>query len=267
MPIPKKIHYVWFGGQDKKPPLFFRCLQSWRKFCPDYEITEWNESNFDLSESPFALQAYRAGKYAFAADYARVCVLEKYGGIYLDTDAELTKPLDALLDLDAFISFENKAHLQTAVIGATPHHEFFATVLDFYRKINFDDYSQKTAYLANTLLFTYFMKRDYRLKLKDRTQFLQNTQSGQKFAVFAQDYFSPLNYTSGKLKQTKNTHAVHWFSASWFSKSQKTGAKVLRVLYYAATPLLFNLFAKIAVAVALKKIKNISAAVRRPLQT
>ena len=100
--IPKIIHYVWLGKKEK-PKLFYKCLDSWKKFCPDYEIKEWNEDNFDFSDNKFAMQAYSLKKYGYVADYIRVKVLNEFGGIYLDTDVEIIKSFDQLLKNDFFL--------------------------------------------------------------------------------------------------------------------------------------------------------------------
>lgn len=172
MPIPKKLHYVWFGDPNAKPPMFFKCLASWKKFCPDFEIVEWNESNFDVTDSPFSSQAYAARKYAFASDFARIKILREQGGIYLDTDVELTRPLDDLLQNDAFISFENCAHLEGAVMGMSPHHPFCDEVLKFYENLRFDDFQNKASFIANTMIYTHLMRRFFGLKTNDKMQTL-----------------------------------------------------------------------------------------------
>ena len=105
--IPKKIHYFWFGGNEK-PKSVVKCIDSWKKYCPDYEINEWNETNFDVHCMPFVEQAYEAKKYAFVSDVARLIVVYEQGGIYMDTDVEVLKPLDDLLDNYAYMSFENE---------------------------------------------------------------------------------------------------------------------------------------------------------------
>ena len=103
--IPKIIHYCWFGRKPKSEE-FNKYLESWKRFCPDYEIKEWNESNFDLNKNDYCREAYEAKKWAFVADYVRLKVLEKYGGIYMDTDVELIKSLDKFLHYNAFMCFE-----------------------------------------------------------------------------------------------------------------------------------------------------------------
>lgn len=114
--IPKIIHYIWVGGREKSD-LAKKCIESWKKFCPDYKIKEWNETNFDMEQNLYLKQAYQAKKFAFVSDYMRLKVLFDYGGIYMDTDVELTKPLDEFLVHRAFSGFENKVWMPTAVMG------------------------------------------------------------------------------------------------------------------------------------------------------
>ena len=108
MSIPKIIHYCWFGGGTISPENR-KCMESWEKYCPDYKIIEWNEQNFDISKNRYVQQAYEAKKYAFVSDYARLAVVYEHGGIYLDTDVELVRPLDELLEHKGFIGMEHSA--------------------------------------------------------------------------------------------------------------------------------------------------------------
>ena len=113
--IPKIIHYCWFG-RNPKPELAVKCIKSWKKRCPDYEIIEWNEDNFDISSCPlYVRQAYEAKKWAFVSDYVRLKVVYDEGGVYLDTDVELKKGLDALLAYDAYFGFEDGTHVNTGL--------------------------------------------------------------------------------------------------------------------------------------------------------
>ena len=136
MKIPKIIHYVWLGGKEK-PQLFYKCLESWKKFCPDYKIIEWNESNFDFSNCKFAVDAYKAKKFGYVADFIRVNVLNDCGGIYLDTDVEIVKSFDDLLDNDFFLSFENEVYVETATLGSIKKHPFLQRMINYYQKREF----------------------------------------------------------------------------------------------------------------------------------
>ena len=103
--IPKIIHYCWFG-HNPLPPLALKCIASWKKYLPDYEIKEWNEENFDVNIIPYTREAYAAGKYAFVTDYARFWILYKYGGIYFDTDVEMIRPIDDIIAAGGFMGYE-----------------------------------------------------------------------------------------------------------------------------------------------------------------
>ena len=115
--IPKIIHFCWFGN-NPKTELAEKCIASWKKFLPDYELKEWNESNFDIDQHPFTREAYQAKKYAFVTDYVRLFVLKEYGGIYMDTDVEVIKNLDCFLQHNAFSGFETSEYVQTGIIGS-----------------------------------------------------------------------------------------------------------------------------------------------------
>ena len=141
MSIPKIIHYCWFGGGPINPESR-KCIESWKKYCPDYKIIEWNEQNFEISQNRYAQQAYEAKKYAFVSDYVRLAVLYRYGGIYLDTDVELVRPLDELLEHKGFIGMEHSApspYGRTLLVntgsgvGAEPGCEMIGKMLAAYR--------------------------------------------------------------------------------------------------------------------------------------
>lgn len=130
--IPKIIHYCWVGN-CQKPKSVLYCIESWRKFCPDYRIIEWNESNYDFSKNKYMWQAYEAKKWGFVPDYARLDIVYQYGGIYLDTDVELVKNIDELLSHKAFMGFEDTGDGEFFVncghgFGAEPGNEITKTV-------------------------------------------------------------------------------------------------------------------------------------------
>ena len=120
--IPKKIHYCWFG-RGEKPKLARRCIASWKKFCPDYEIIEWNEDNFDINTNAYMQMCYEQKRYAFLTDYLRLLIIQEHGGVYFDTDVEVVKPLDDLLDSGAFFGFETDQYVNTGEgFGAEAGH-------------------------------------------------------------------------------------------------------------------------------------------------
>lgn len=135
--IPKIIHYCWFGGQPK-PEMVLKCIESWKKYCPDWEIIEWNESNFDVSQHPYMKEAYERKKWAFVSDVARLLLVYNYGGIYLDTDVELHESLNELLIERAFFVFESDVYINTGVgFGCEKEHKSVETMLHYYDKRNF----------------------------------------------------------------------------------------------------------------------------------
>lgn len=144
--IPKKIHYIWFG-RNPKTERVKHCIESWRRILPDYEIIEWNEDNFDVNYNEFTKRAYEEGKWAYVADVARLWVLLNEGGIYMDTDVEVYKPLDEFLEKEAFMGFEDSNYLSTAVIGAEKDNPYIRLMLDYYNAIEFIKYDIWTDYI------------------------------------------------------------------------------------------------------------------------
>ena len=159
--IPKKIHYVWVGGKEK-PKNIKRCMKTWGKHLQDYEIIEWNESNFDIHSHPFVEAAYKAKKWAYVSDYIRMYAIYNYGGIYLDTDVLVLDDLKDLLDNKAFVGYEHPDYPFTAVFGAEPHHPFIKKLLDYYDKIDaykFDFENNNTISVSNILINDYKCKK------------------------------------------------------------------------------------------------------------
>lgn len=168
--IPKILHYVWLGGKTV-PEKFQAYIAGWKKLMPDYTVMEWTERNFDFSASKYAVQAYECKKYGFTADYIRVAVLERYGGIYLDTDVEAFKPFDEFLNEQFFTGFENDVYVQTAVLGSEAHHPLLKELLNFYLKVPFAE-GGKVDLTPNPFYLTYFLRRDYKMILQASTQHL-----------------------------------------------------------------------------------------------
>ena len=137
MSIPKVIHYCWFG-KGEMPKLAKKCIKSWKKYCPDYEIICWNEENFDLTQNRYMKEAYEAGKWAFVSDVARLIIIYENGGIYLDTDVELIKPIDDLLQSKGFMGFDEKGIVATGLgFGAEKGNEIVGEFLKDYNNIPF----------------------------------------------------------------------------------------------------------------------------------
>lgn len=210
--IPKTIHYCWFGG-NLKPKLAKKCLDSWKKYCPDYEILEWNEGNYDISAAPlYVRQAYEAKKWAFVTDYVRLQVVWENGGIYLDTDVELLKGLDDLLDNEAFFGFEDEVNIATGLgFGAEKGHPILKDVMEDYREILFrledGSYDELSCPQRNTAVFLrHGLKQDGSLQML-----------GGGIQILPRDYFNPKDWKTGEIRRTENTLSIHHFSASWYT--------------------------------------------------
>lgn len=223
--IPKVIHYCWFGG-GKKPSVAKKCMASWKKYCPDYEIIEWNESNFDISLCPlYVRQAYDCKMWAFVTDYVRLKLVYDNGGIYLDTDVELIAPLDRFLDERAFFGCEH-AHVNFIAtglgFGAEAGHPILKELMADYEAMPFirEDGKQSLTPCPqiNTPVFT-------------RHGFTQSNEVQQLdggVLVLPPEYLCPYDYVAKKLTVTENTVSIHWFSATWLPKEFKKNKKKRR---------------------------------------
>jgi len=211
--IPKIIHYIWFGG-NPLPDDALRCIESWKKYCPDYEVKEWNETNFDINCCPYVKEAYEAKKWAFVSDYTRLFVLVNYGGIYMDTDVELVKPLDSFLDLHAFSGFESETAVPTGIMACEKGTPFFLNLLDEYKDLHFIDKNGDFDLTTNVTRITNQAVKSGLI--------LNNTkQTIDGFTLFPKDFFCPLSSVTGVLERTENTHAIHWFAGSWKTAKEK----------------------------------------------
>lgn len=236
--IPKTIHYVWFG-RNPKPDLAVKCIKSWKKHCPDYEIIEWNEDNFDLNAAPlYVRQAYDAKKWAFVSDYVRLWAMTEHGGIYMDTDVEVLKPLDRFLHNEAFSGFEDDENIPTGIMACEKGFPLFVELLHYYDNAVFMN-SDGTMNLTTNVRIISDMCLKYGLKQNGEYQVVQG------FALYPKDYFCPFNYNNGRMDKTKNTSTIHWFSGSWYSEQMKKGKKLQRLktriaedLYHAAVRIL-----------------------------
>lgn len=161
--IPKRIHYCWFGGGEKKP-LIESCYESWKKYLSDYEIIEWNETNFDIQTNLFVKQAYEKKKWAFVSDYVRVYALYHFGGIYLDTDVEIKQNLDRFLGHNAFGGFETKGIVLSSIWGASKGHVWPKKVLDYYENL------AELITDPNTFYISKLLQSEFGLKIEKDTK-------------------------------------------------------------------------------------------------
>ena len=211
--IPKIIHYCWFGGKEK-PEDVLKMIASWKKHCPDYEIKEWNETNFDIHLNRYTEEAYQQKKWAFVSDVARLWALVHEGGIYMDTDVEIIRPLDNLLANKAFIGFEGTQWIGTNLMGTEPHNAFLQAFLEDYNHRNFTNPDGTLNQTTNVEEITSRFLTQHNLVRNGEQQ-----QAGA-FTVYPTDYFSPYDYINGKVRTTANTYSIHWFSQSWIKRSK-----------------------------------------------
>ena len=212
--IPKIIHYCWFGG-NPLPPLAKKCLRSWKKYCPEYQIKKWSEENFNIESAPtYVRQAYEAKKWAFVTDYVRLYALVKYGGIYMDTDVEVLKKLDKFLCHKAFSGFEDGIHIPTGIMACEKGFPLFNEFLSFYDTANFYNQEGKPAYVTNVTIIT-------DICLSKGFQGNNKYQEIEGFALYPRDVFCPVSYHTGLLEKTKNTVTIHWFAGSWHNQEQR----------------------------------------------
>lgn len=217
--IPKIIHYCWFGG-NPLPELAHNCIASWKKHCPDYEIKEWNESNFDLNCCDYVKEAYAAKKWAFVSDYARFLILYQYGGLYFDTDVELIKPIDDIVEKGPFMGFEtevsSKQWLQAAPglgLAANPGLELYRELLDSYSNRHF---CKSNGMLNQTTVVEYTTE----ILVKHGMAQTEKIQQAMGIWLYPKEYFCPMDYATGEISLTENTRSIHHFSASWYTKEE-----------------------------------------------
>ncbi|WHY86072.1 glycosyltransferase [Neobacillus novalis] len=213
MGIEKKIHYCWFGG-NQLPELVLKCIDSWKRVLPDYEIIEWNEGNFDINLCTYTREAYETKKYAFVSDYVRLHALYNYGGIYLDTDVEVIKSFNNFLEHEGFSGFENKTHITTGILAAQKGSNLIREFLDHYNNKKFILEDGSYDLTTNVDIFT---------KICTKHGFVPNNQYQviQGFALYPQTYFSPLSDKSKKQDFSENTHAIHHFAGTWLTEKQR----------------------------------------------
>ncbi|MDE6110058.1 MAG: glycosyl transferase [Muribaculaceae bacterium] len=207
MSIPHVIHYCWFGG-SQLPPDAERCIASWRKFFPGWEIKRWDESNYNVRAIPYTAQAYDRHKYAFVSDYARFDILYREGGVYLDTDVEVIRPFDDIVARGAFMGMEGAMVNPGLGMGAESGHKLYAEILDKYAAMPFVDADGRqlpgTVVKHTTdILATHGYRTD---------RFMQNVDD---ITIYPPEFFCPLDDLTGRLHVTPETRSIHHYAKSW----------------------------------------------------
>lgn len=212
--IPKKIHYMWLGKQ-KIPDRLQKCVDSWKRYCPDYEIIRWDENNYDITKTAYMKEAYEAGDYGFVPDYARLDILYHNGGIYMDTDVEVRRGLDSLLYQEAFCGVEKWQVLNFGgCSGAVKGQPMLRNFLDARTQLKFIDKDGK----KNRTTCGFY---DTKVALEHGYVLDGTTQNIRGMNIYASDYFHPYDYMSGIVNCTEHTYSVHWFNGGWLDEKMK----------------------------------------------
>lgn len=211
--IPKVIHYCWFGT-GQKSSLMTRCIESWRRMMPDFEIKEWNEENFDLTVNRYAYEAYQEKKYAFVSDYARLKIIYEEGGIYLDTDVEIVRPLTKIIETNGYLAFERENRIATGLgFAAPPFNSVVKSMLDAYNDIHFVN----EGVIDNTPcpVRNSQMLEQVGFKMNNTIQTIAG------ITTYPISYFCPMNPDTGKISMKEETHTIHHYSYSWADSYSK----------------------------------------------
>ena len=220
--IPKTINYCWFG-RGEKDEIFYKCLESWKKYFPDYEIIEWNENNFDIYQNDYMKEAYEAKKYAFVSDFARIKIIYDHGGIYFDTDVEVLKDMHEILQKGAYIGCELPGQVQTGLgFAAEQHNIMVGKMLEQYNNLRFklsNGYNMVPCGKYNTKPFLEcgWNRKNEITKIKDMN-------------IYPTEYFAPFNYQTGEVKITSNTYTYHHGNASWLPDYERNFFKLKKKL-------------------------------------
>ena len=234
--IPKIIHYCWFG-RNPLPELAQKCIASWKKYLPDYEIKEWNEDNFDVNIIPYTAEAYAMKKYAFVSDYARFWILHKYGGIYFDTDVEVIRPIDDIIARGNFMGFEtdpNPAKGDASEGSVAPGLVIIEKMMHYYDGQHF----VHEAVMKNQITVVHIATK----VLRDNG--LKNVDGIQNVAgcyIYPAEYFCPINVTTGRIHVEKNTRTIHHYAGTWVDKKFSLKEFLKRILPESWVLVLINL--------------------------
>lgn len=221
--IPKRIHYCWFG-KGNLPKKAQKCIDSWKKYCPDYEIIEWNEDNIDFEMNAYMSWCYKHQKWAYLSDFVRLIVIEKNGGIYFDTDVELIRRPDELLQYDAFYGFENNNYVATGLgFGAIKGHPTVVSMIKQYLELKYT--ADGNIELIGCPRLNTKALLEHGLKLNGNKQMLDGA------VILPADYLNPYDDVTGILDKTENTISIHWYTKSALTKKEIIRNRLTRPLH------------------------------------
>ncbi len=222
--IPKNIHYCWFGN-NPIPSYLKKYIKSWQEKCPDYIITQWNENNFDVNCNEFVKEAYKSEQWAFVSDYARLKIIYENGGVYLDTDVEILKNFDDLLENKAFFAIQqNGCYVNTGLcFGAEQKHNIVKKIMDIYDVVEFSEANKKN--LACPYLNTKTLENNG-FQRKDETQYLKKFDT----IIYSSKYFDPITPDTTDNLLCEESYSIHHYSASWLSKKKKFTRRISNII-------------------------------------
>lgn len=239
--IPKIIHYCWFGRKEL-PKLAVDCINSWKKYLPEYEIKEWNEDNFPVERFNFAKEALENKKYAFVSDVSRLHALKEEGGIYMDTDVEVLKSLNSFLHHTAFSGFENDDFVPTGIMASEKGGKWVTELLDYYNDKSIFNTDGTIESVSNTFIITQMMK-EKGFKMNNKFQ-----EKEGYVAFYPSEYFCPKSYKTGNIELTENSYCIHHFAKSWIPFKRKwrniAKMKVMNIFGYNKVQGIIDLFKK-----------------------
>lgn len=256
--IPKIIHYCWFGKREMSQKVY-SYIEGWKKKCPDYEFVVWNESNFDLNTNTYVAEASRSGQWAFVSDIVRLYALYNMGGIYLDTDVELIKNFDSLLNCQGFIGFEEKDRLSTAIMACEKGNAIMGELIQNYKDRHFiiEGKMDRTpnVFIVTDLFYKYGLKKNNMM------------QKVKGIEVYPSEYFSPKNQMSKTIKLTANTISIHHFVGSWENDEDKYKHEVFLYFYKHKIPFSFSkILAKVVSVLKYRGISGISEEIKKRIK-
>ncbi|TXD47758.1 glycosyltransferase family 32 protein [Polaribacter sp. IC073] len=212
--IPKIIHYCWFGPKPI-PELELKCIESWKKYLPDYQLMFWDEKTFDVNSHIFSMQAYETKHYAFVSDFVRAFALKKYGGVYLDTDLEVLSNFSSILEgKEVVLGFENKTFVGTAFMASVKDHFIFNQFYLYYTNLSFVNSDGGVEIVANPSILAGILK-EIKIELNGQDQFINGIH------IMKRELFFPKKISKGNFRVTDETLTIHHFEGSWLTERQK----------------------------------------------
>lgn len=212
--IPKIIHYCWFGN-GKIPDADLIRIEEWKRICPDFKIVLWNEDNFDIKINSYMYDAYIQRKWGFVPDFARLYIVYNFGGVYLDTDVQIIKPINKLLDNQAFFGFESRNFVNLGHgFGAEPKNPVLKLMLEDYEQLNFINIDGSLNLTPSPHYQTEILKK-LGLRCNGSLQKIMGA------TIYPEDYFNPKDFKTGRINITQNTYSIHHFNMSWQSDEKK----------------------------------------------